>query len=401
MISFLLGSGFSFTDGVPLVSDINRQILELTLDDIYIDTDMSIRRIKKEDQPEYKMRWADEKFFVEFLKHYSQKIIDNPEHFNYETFFDYLTEYSQSNEHNEEIHEFCEYFRNTIIKDAEDKKDDRNLIHYFIIYFNQILSSFIDKSEYYRDVTFLNYPQYDSFINFIKELLKKHDVRIHSLNHDLLFEHIASKNNDLAKHFTDGFEELNSPYYGEVRIETPINKTYRVRLKRFIDNFDKALALYKLHGSIDMFIADFSVPLEDQVRIKKDFGVSAVYKEVFDQNLDSFNYSYLMQNDFPDFLSGTTTKISQYNIPYYEKILNHFKNNLKNSSILFVIGYGFKDEGINRILRENYSASKKELVVIDKKIPDCRIITDYSVEAIEKSFNKISFKDYMDKYQKL
>jgi hypothetical protein len=228
----------------------------------------------------------------------------------------------------------------------------------------------------------------------LRELLKDNLIRVHTLNHDLLFEHIASKLSDLWQHFTDGFHENNSPYYGEVYTTERIHKTYRVRLKRFTDIFDKPLALYKLHGSVDTYIADISS--SDEIRIKRDYGVSSILQEVYDKNTHKYYYKATLQNTYPDFLSGTTSKITQYNISYYKNLLSRFEQNLQNSKVLFVIGYGFKDDGINNTLIKYYLAHGKKMIVIDRTKPNSNLVTDFNVQVIEKPFVNVSYQDYID-----
>jgi hypothetical protein len=396
-ISFLLGSGFSVADGVPLVSEINKQLLEIEEDDIYIHSDMTAMLLQGQKKPQVRFNWKDEKFFVEFLKFYSTKVISNPAEFNYEILFDYITAFSRFGNHKEEINEFCENFRNNILKGEALGDDNVNLLYRFEIYFTKIVSNFLQIAKYYEDVVLGNYPPYDSFASFLRELLKNNLVKVHTLNHDLLFEHIASKLTDLWQHFTDGFDEHNSPYYGQVSTTERIHKTYRVRLKRFTNNFDKSLALYKLHGSIDTYIADITA--SDNVRIKRDYGVTTILQEVYDENINQYSYKFILQHNYPDFLSGTTAKITQYNIPYYKNLLNHFEGNLENSDLLFVIGYGFKDDGINNILIRHYLASGKKMIVIDRIKPKSNLITDFSVKVIEKPFVEVFYQDYINELQ--
>lgn len=393
-ISFLLGSGFSVADGVPLISDINRQLLEIKEEDIYIHSDMTAMLLNGQSKPGFRINWKDEKFFVEFLHFYSNKVIGNPADFNYEILFDYLTAFSRFGNHKNEVHEFCEHFRKNILKQSVFGDDDLNLLYRFEIYFTKIVSSFLQVTRYYEDVDLGNYPPYDSFASFIRDLLKNNLVKVHTLNHDLLFEHLASKLTDLWQHYTDGFDEHNSPYYGEFSTTVRIHKTYRVRLKRFTDKFEKPLSLYKLHGSIDTFIAD--ITSSDHVRIKRDYGVSTILQEVYDENTKQYSYKYILQHNYPDFLSGTTAKISQYNIPYYKNLLKRFEENLENSKLLFVIGYGFKDDGINNILIKHYLATGKKMIVIDRSVPKSNLITDFNVKVIAKPFVDVVYNDYQN-----
>ncbi|MBK7374940.1 MAG: SIR2 family protein [Chitinophagaceae bacterium] len=392
-ISLLLGSGFSVADGIPLISEVNKKIGEITENDIYIHSDMTASLVQKDSTINFRINKKDELFFVEFLKFYSTTILKNPSDFNYEILFDYLTAYSRFDKHFDEVHNFCEEFRNKYTSHLDFIDSDDNLIFHFKTYFSTIVSSYFQTARHYEDISLGNYPPYDNFISFLQQVIKSSNVRVHSLNHDLLFEHIASKASNLWQYFTDGYEELGSPYYGEVYTRQGINKSYRVRLKQFTNNFKNQLAYYKLHGSIDCYVADISSA--DQTRIKKDYGVSQIYQEHKDPNTNDYSYKSAFQHVYPDFLSGTTSKIVQYNIPYYQNLIEQFKSNLKESNILFVIGYGFKDEGINNILVSNFLADGKKMVVIDIIKPLSSLVTDFNVNVIEKPFIQVSYSEFM------
>lgn len=392
-ISFLLGSGFSVADGMPLVSDINRKLLEL--EDIYIHSDMNAMLVSDFNKNTYRGLWKDESFFIKFIQYYSKKILSDSSQFNYEMFFDFINEFLDYGKHSDEIKTFCDNFRQTILKESETRfDDDNNLVFRFKIYFNKIVSSFFQVAKYYEDVSSDYYPPYNDFTRFLIEQLNKNkSIRVHTLNHDLLFEHLAAKNNFLSNNFTDGFGDINSPYYGELYTNEKIKKKYKVRLRRFQDNFEKLLALFKLHGSIDTYIADISST--DKIRIKREYGVSTIIQEIFNETTEDFSYKHIIQDNFPDFLSGTTSKIMQYKNPYYNNLLTKFKHNLKDSNLFYVIGYGFKDEGINDILIENYLSQGKKMVVINRSSISSRLINDYNVEFIKKSFSEVTFDDYL------
>jgi hypothetical protein len=103
----------------------------------------------------------------------------------------------------------------------------------------------------------------------------------------------------------------------------------------------------------------------------------------------------LIEETQPDFLSGTTNKIKFYTQDsHYKNILEHFQNNLSASELLFVIGYGFQDEGINRILEDNYLRQGKKMVVINPNRIESHLLSNYSVTEIFKSVTDVTLHDY-------
>lgn len=115
--------------------------------------------------------------------------------------------------------------------------------------------------------------------------------------------------------------------------------------------------------------------------------------EQFDEQVGKYKYQAVFTDTYPDFLSGTTEKIRQYNIPFYEGLFNYFKNNLLNSSKLLIIGYGFQDKGINDLLEMNYLVYRKPVIVIDVKKPNIDFFKPYENQ-FQFLLNGISNYDY-------
>jgi len=177
-------------------------------------------------------------------------------------------------------------------------------------------------------------------------------------------------------------------------LNEPIRKKYNIRLRSFQNHYDLPIRLYKLHGSIDMYSFNLAYPKPDYTRIKSDYGVQEYYKEIYNKKLDSFEYKFGMTEMFPDFLSGTTEKIRNYNDPYYEVLFNHFKNNLKEAEKLIIVGYGFWDKGINEILMNNFISKGIEPIVIDPFKSKSEFYSTHSFNHILKSISDVSFDEF-------
>lgn len=392
-ISILLGSGFSAPDGIMTVGQINHRLQNLKLEDIYIHSDMTFMLLDGQKKPEPSLHHIDEKFFVEFIKFYT-KLTGST--FNYEEFYDFVISFGRFGNKKTEIEKFVSDFNSQIPK-GPFQMDAVNHLSKFSEYFSKLISSLLQSKKYYEDVGLGNYPPYDSFISYLKYLLtEKYVVTTHSLNHDLLFEHIASKHTDLFSEFTDGFSDTGSSYYGQVHLNQSINKTYKVRLKCFQNLFDKPLRLVKLHGSVDTYIANIFSDNLDLTRVKRDWGVGEIIKETTNSKTGKAEYIDTFQFTYPDILSGATSKATWYKEPYYKDLIEMFKSNLSQSEKLIVIGYGFKDDGINHILETEYLTTGKPMVVIDIKTPNSRLVRDYRVDVIEKSIKDVTIKEWTE-----
>lgn len=401
-ISVILGSGFSVPEGLPKVSDINSKLSNLKKDDFYIFSDQSAGFYKTDYRdPNAWFSFLDRDFAEKFTAFYISTVLKGiSDDFNYEVFYDYITDFLRFKKNNDKISAFCESFREGL-KGQSYLDDDHNLVWRFSKIFNQLVADLLFVPNYYEDVSYTNYPTYDPFFSFLRENLTTKIINIHTLNHDLFFDHMASKHSSLWQHFTDGFTEYGSPYYGEVSFDfKPLNnvvhKTYKVRLKFYNGEYKNSLRLLKLHGSIN-YTKLHLTSSGDTVRVKRDYGVRDFVYETFNPETKVYNYAHSFADNEPDYLTGTTEKIRQYSDPFYENLFTHFKQNLKNSSHLIVIGYGFQDRAINEYIENNFLIFNKKMVIVDIRKPDTVFFEKYSdqITFFDKGAIGLTFDEWM------
>jgi hypothetical protein len=393
MISILLGSGFSIPEGVKSVTQLNERLNKIDADDIYVHTDKNAFFIEDQETQNKIIGLPERQFVESFLNFYNEEILGD-DNFHYEDFYDFYNAFLREEKNADQINEFCDRF-NAGLPGDYGKRDPHNRINDFNITFNQLVGSLLENPTYYKDVGLGNYPPYDNFIGFLRKMTQDNQVKVHSLNHDLFFDHIASKVSGLWEHYSDGFELQGSRIYGSLRREfknkgVRIPKDYRVKLKRFTGDFSGKIALYKLHGSIDNYIA---YNLDSDIRIKRDYGVSEFFIEHLPNGKEKYKMSRIHDSIYPDFLSGSTEKIYRYDNAYYKILFDHFKENLNNSDSLLVIGYGFQDEGINKILKHHYLSENKNMIVIDISEPDTDLIEDENCNLIAKSITEVTSEE--------
>ncbi|MBL7794550.1 MAG: SIR2 family protein [Saprospiraceae bacterium] len=394
IVSFLIGSGFSVADGLPLVRDINHRLSSIKENEIMIHSEMSALFLNGQENLNEWQRKEERIFIQEFLEFYCSEIVDGQDTFHYEDFFDFYSDFLRKGyeEDDSPINLFCESFRKKH-EGSLNVVDNYSLISNFHNTFNQLLGSLLQKAKYYEDITPFNYYPYDSFILFLKDLIEDNQIKVHTLNHDLLFERICCVP-PLWQEFSDGYYENGSPYYSYVEVPQPIKKKYRVRLKYFQNKFDKKICLYKLHGSVDTYQFNIADQHKDLTRVKSDYGIEHRFvKEVRDPETGEYLYINGWQNSYPDFLSGTTTKMLSYGNEFYEIIFNYFKNNLINSKLLIVIGYGFADAGINQYLEDFFLKAGKKMIVINPSKPKSDLM-NYDVEVLEKKMQHVTYEEF-------
>lgn len=394
--SFVLGSGFSVPKRLPKVGDINAMFTGIRITDFCINLDSTISFNEKGHEADDNFRRIERLFFVEFIADYCQNVISGTKDFQYEQFYDYF--YScYRGEANQNIEKFCKSFRikynltNTLSSDS-------NLLMNFNNHFVQILSEKLGRKEFYENnCSNLGSGPYHEFLNFLKYLIGQgHTVNIHTLNHDILFEHLIRSAN-MSSDFSDGFSDLGSPYYGDYSTKVDgIHMLYKVRVKCFQNKYEKPLRLFKLHGSIDTYYFNLASPSIDKTRIKSEYGVFDFYKEIQNENTKDMEYVQGYSNQYPDFLSGTTEKLRSYGNEYYSILFKHFENNLTQSEKLIIIGYGGWDEGINKILQDNFMQKEIAIPVIDPFPLNSPFYSSTNFIHVNKSISDVSTSEYIN-----
>lgn len=218
---------------------------------------------------------------------------------------------------------------------------------------------------------------YSKFLHLVEAMAKTHRVHLHTLNHDLYMEYLAHSDS-IRSELDDGFEEIGSLFYGELYDKY---ERYKVRLSHFRNKFERQFCLYKLHGSIDFYWFQDG---DEIVLIRGKRGVSHLdlYKEVARDG--KLHYVRDPSNYYPDFLSGTTFKLEQYEKrSYYPIVLGHFTRNLHDSSTLIVIGYGFGDSRINEYIDNFLKLKNKIMFIVDIKEPNMQYLQRRGVHFVD------------------
>lgn len=399
----MLGSGFSIPEGLPGVKQLNHRLSKIDEGEILIHSDQTAIFLNGQEDKNRWNRWDEREFLQEFLEFYNSNIIKDGEEFHYETFYDFYSRYLYEKENLQAIEGFHEKFIEKHFKKKNYAQNCYNQVSKFNRSFNQLLASQLHKPRYFEDASYLNYPPYDPFVGFIRELLKVYDVKVHTLNHDLFFDFLGHYHTDLTQHFSDGYQLAGSPFYGMVSCNfnqntnfPTVNKTYYVKLEHFVDKFDTPLSLYKLHGSVYNTIVYTPEPARTRIRLKNSYAVSQFLMEVDDPETGRQMFRQLWDEAAPDFLSGTVNKTRYYTSdPYYTNLFKHFENNLSISKLLVVIGYGFQDGGVNKFLVQHYLDKGGKMLVIDPYRPKTDLIDKYGAKYVSKGVTHIDYDEYL------
>jgi len=403
-ISFLLGSGFSIPEGLPGVRALNERLGKINEKEIFIHTDQKAFFLNGAEDPNRWMKGCERLFVQEFLDFYTGEVLKHGEKFDYETFYDFYSKYLHSKGNKDIIEGFHKRFAEKFGPDSWAVRDCHNTLADFNRTFNQLLAEQLIRIQYYDNSTINAHSPYDGFINFLVQLLETNRVKVHTLNHDLFFDWLGQHHDKLFEHYCDGFSLAGSPFYGIVydynsapdsRLE--YSTSYRVKIPAFLEDFSKKLALYKLHGSIDMKKVYVGQPVRSINRIKQVRRVDHLAIEVFDENTGKYAFEGIHDQVEPDYLSGKSSKIRQYDDESYYKILfDEFEKNLRSAKVLIVIGYGFMDFGINEYLQRYFLDLNKKIIVVDPYLLKGNLPVSGNIEVINKGIDHMKLVDFQN-----
>jgi hypothetical protein len=369
-VSFLLGAGFSAPMGYPIGNQLNEKLLTCAGGDFAFSSAAELCVSADGTKPDLGYKTSHNWYF-DFCKDIIRYYNENIKAFDYEEFYDYLKDEAKDDSGLKELFEKGSY------RKTESANFEQYIFQIDDIY-NQLVAFYLEDEagkSWYDDEPKQLKPTFDGytgFLNCIEELSKDSIINVHTLNHDLFFERL-NKTEWIDSKLCDGFEELGSPFYGELQHD---NRTYKCRLSRYTGKYEKKIRLYKLHGSMDQYIyytnkdevlypVLYSVSYPETY-IKTRWGINNIKfcKEIKNKN-GVLKYECCWINHHPDFLTGTTSKISRYRNPLlYEKLFKLFKRNLNEAEMLIIIGYGCKDSEINRYILEEFG-TKKPCFIID------------------------------------
>ena len=387
-ISFLIGSGFSVPADYPTTAKLNERLGRIDHSEICIHTSGNARFLNGEADPNaHWMRIEQRKFVQEFLEFYHDIKLGPEDNFHYETFYDYYRPLLDEQKYPETLAKFLDDFRKKHEIETEN--------HYFLLdfhhTFNQLIAQLLTKPLERVHLCKPYGPNYGAFLQLAEELAKTHRVHIHTLNHDLYMEHLAHSDGIQGK-IDDGFEEPGSTFFGELYDKY---ERYLVRLSCFTGKFEQQFCLYKLHGSIDRYWFQDDDKL-DLIKLKRQVSPMKIFKERKKNGV--LQYVNHPTDYFPDFLSGTTSKIGRYGDgTYYPIILGHFQNNLQSSNTLITIGYGFSDPRINQFIQNSFLTDDlKTLFVVDVREPDTPFLTRNNVFYMDGGVSEMNTKFILD-----
>ncbi|MHA1337279.1 MAG: SIR2 family protein [Promethearchaeota archaeon] len=346
-VILFLGSGISFSTGLPNVI----QITESLLNDKWFDhSDLTF--VKGEHPSEYfrsQNLVPRLQSFLKIIKEYIDNFLKKRYNVtsNYEDLF-YICKQIHDHEtgeiDNPALIPFIEYLYNQI-RDLCVPIPTRPELKINLKFLAERSCDFIQNVVWHS----LSTNKDPSGMDLIIELAHSKEIEkliIFTLNHDLLIEKILTKNN---LSFIDGFDKND----GDIRYFNP----------NLYSN-DANIYLFKLHGSINWY------------RFR-------IYDK--NNNVTIDRYGMLTGNDpnhvkdkegnyidniaiHPIFLTGSYNKLFSYNFGIFHILSCLFDDFLSKSNLLIMSGYGWNDKGINgRLFQWLRSSLMNKIILLHRK----------------------------------
>lgn len=317
-ISFLLGAGFSAVAGCPTANKLSNMILSTSSSDFYISAGKELcKNPYRQPCEKYNMKPFEE--LLSLIRFYSYL---RCKQFNYEDFYDFYRK----------LRDLSYCLGSLELSQRVNCLDDL---------YQQLLCLYLDEAE---NKASAQMEVYEKFKNYVLKCAEDNCICIHTLNHDTFLERI------LEGYYSDGFSKSNSLFYSEQGDIAMYSK----------ENFQGNVLLYKLHGSLDRYRYTYQKDYSKYAYVKVPTGGGVDLNSI--RNRKDIDKPYL-QYIVPDFLTGTTSKILRYQEPFYQQQFEHFVNNLADSDIIYIIGYGGRDAQINEYLLSY--AIGKQIIIID------------------------------------
>lgn len=358
-VSFLLGAGFSAPLSFPIGAAMNDKISSVNVNDYHMHTDEHLLPgPMPEDIPFIDCFWEATVLIIQYY------LKSRRRSFDYEEFYDFLHGEAQDDSL------LLEQIRTL---PQIGREEEALLWQKVDSIYQQLVESFLCfASDYTYDSL---REEYAGFINVVNSLSKEYVVNIHTLNHDLVVEDMADAGLFSTK-LDDGFTFEDSHYlyshYGPELEECSI--------AYYSGEYSSNLRLFKLHGSIDYYKA--LAPSE----FHKQFGwlwaeermIKCPYRFGELCWVEDGERTARMVETRPSFLTGVTYKLGRYKKEkFFAQNLEMFEKNLSETDLLIVIGYGFKDSGINERINTCLSEDA-EVLVIDPYISKADVFGRYA-----------------------
>jgi hypothetical protein len=376
--TFLLGAGFSFHAGLPMVNDITNYF-----------TPPFAENLLKFSSGEWKWtHFASQTdlhngslgvdripigYYLEFLV---EKYLENNSNFNYEEFYQWFLDIknwdTKVKEWNKEVN------RKIIAKYGNDIYDGY-LINDIFSYYSKIHDCFIHLMD---DLLYVRKPWDEIKIlyeNFITSPSKSACNYI-TLNHDMLLERLFFEN---EIRYSDGFSSYGSNLMNEKK----------EKIKVFSNDFSIGVKLIKLHGSIDLY--KYLHYNEEGARLEylndyTYFKTNDYYEKHFAIRIDIETgqvVQTLHSNIIPQFITGADKSNRILNDKFFKILYKEAENEMVSSDTLIIIGYSFSDKHINSIIIKGINeGTVKNIIVVN---PNRTLV-------LPLEFNKIEFNQIND-----
>jgi hypothetical protein len=338
-LNIILGAGFSFPAGFPLVKDFNR----------FFNRDI---------RDEFRMHSSSEWFWKELAPEVANHNGSlNNDHIAYAFVFQaILGKYGEFANY-EDFYDFVTKQDKTWLKERFDEAKASCVARYNLAA-DSTLATMFDQYQYQKITEILNYLILDVlrlkvsendlrglFAPFLSLLSKYTKVRIFTLNHDLLIERLF---NIEGVRFSDGHSKENSRIVGE---KGEIQASFQ-------DRFEERIHVLKMHGAVDIYGFDVGkqegsvlYPTGQIIYFKPESYYAKHHAQMVDDQgkvIQDFNFVKA-----PAFITGRHKESLIKNDKMYSRLFQRFSDEMAKDADLLIIGYSYGDDHMNSVIEKN------------------------------------------------
>jgi hypothetical protein len=355
-LNLLLGCGFSYNAGLPLAKSLSEKLEINYINKIIRWSSSEWRWVdgKPKEEIHYRRLNLDHLAYAYLMNEVvSEYVSSNGRLINYEIFYTYVEQQGTSRFPIIVERAKAKYIQDFLNKNTDVLKKMENLDYSDLTgLINYLIADSLELNKSIESI----FPEY---INFLQYLNNFGVIKVHTLNHDLLFEKLLEVS---GCDYSDGFSTDHSEL---------VHLSNKVPVRTFNNHFpNNILSLIKLHGSIDLNKYEVA---QDHGFIHELEGRGIYFKpKTYTEKHNAIRIDpqtgkilqNLHFNVTPRFITGINKTFKIQGDYMYSKLFNEFEKNIVvEDSILIIIGYSYCDKHINDIIQKAKLTTK--IITID------------------------------------
>ena len=351
---YILGAGFSYHVGLPMVNNIAEKFKPPFSDNILHFTSSESKWKDLASETDQHNGWysGDRARLAIAMELLVEVYMEDKDWFNYEEFYQWLLDNYPSHEINNIWDRFCDKVKSKY----QGIETDHDIFATGVVFggklismFNHLIADLLYRRKDWDEV----HPNYNKFLNDVKSK----DCSILTLNHDTFLEALLDFHG--IAH-TDGFTDENSNLINDENERIDIFTNY------FPENH---LPIYKLHGSVNYYRythydenGAIITPTEEFTAFKTNSYSTKHHPKRLNSSGEVVQYAHV--DITPKFITGVRKVDMIKSDELYSLLISQAKDQITSVREIVIIGYGFMDKHVNELIELGISHGNIENITI-------------------------------------